>query len=131
MLEAHYKSFIMEEKGDIKKLMSEIKHQLDLEIKYTKLTAVENTSVLLSRIAIICVMGVVGVFALFYILSTLVDILINVIGQAWIANAIIVVFLLLVMLLIYAFRKQWIINPIARFISKLFLNLNDYERKNK
>lgn len=131
MLEAHYKSFIMEEKGDIKKLMSEIKHQLDLEIKYTKLTAVENTSVLLSRIAIICVMGVVGVFALFYILSTLVDILINVIGQAWIANAIIVVFLLLVMLLIYAFRKQWIINPIARFISKLFLNPNDYERKNK
>lgn len=120
---------IMEEKNDIKTLIDEAKKQINLEIRYKKLTAVENISIFLSRIAFICVMSIVGVFAMFYILSTIYDLLQSATGHPWVANIILVAFLLLIMLLIYAFRKPLIIDPITRFVSKMFLNPKDYEHR--
>ena len=112
----------MNESFDIKSLLGALKRQLKLELDYSKLTAVEKTSVLLSRLALIAVLIIIGCFVANYLCSALVVLLTQLTGMAWLANMIVAIILLVAMLVVYAFRKQWIIDPITKFITKLFLN---------
>lgn len=124
---AHNIIIVMNEGFDFKKWFADIKRHLKLEISYGKLTAVEKTSVLLSRSAIVAVLVILGCFALFYLSSSLVDLLAIWTGAEWAAKLIMCVIMLVLMLMVYAFRKQWIVNPITKFVSKLFLKPNDNE----
>lgn len=117
----------MGEDFNIKKIIAEAKQQLSLELNYGKLTAVEKISILLSRIALVGTMAILGSFALFFIVSTFASMLAVWTGSTLVANAIVVALLLCVLFVVYVFRKQWIINPITRFVCKLFLNPNDHE----
>lgn len=118
----------MNENGlNVKKLMVEAKEHLKLEINYGKLTAVEKVSIIMSRIALIAVLTIIGSFAMFYVSSTIVELLVKLTEAAWAAYLIMSVLMLILMGVVFAFRKQWIIDPITRFVSKLFLNPNDNE----
>lgn len=117
----------MSEGFDVKQLIAEAKKVFSLEVSYGKLTAVEKASIILSRIALLAVLAILGCFALFYITSSLLILLVYLTGLVWVSNMIVVLLLIIAMCLVYAFRKQLIIDPITRFITKLFLNPDNNE----
>ena len=109
---------------DYKRLYDEGREYLSLEVKYGKLTAVEKMSVLLSAIAFVVVIGIIGAFALFYLVSTLVHFLSQWVGL-WGANLLVVLALLVLMVVVVAFKQKLIVDPITRFVTRLFLNANE------
>jgi hypothetical protein len=110
---------------DYKKLFAEARRFFSLEWDYTKLTAVEKLAVLLSAIAFIAVVIIIGAFALHYLFAALISLLTSALGCAWGANLIAVAVLLVMLLVVFAFKKQLIVDPVARFVSKLFLKPED------
>lgn len=111
--------------NDYKKLLAEAKNYLDLELKYQKLTITEKIAVLLSAIALVAVMIILGSFAFFFLSSSIVAWLTELTGSAWSASLIYAAVLIVIMLFVIALKKPLIYNPITRFISKLLLNPND------
>ena len=111
---------------DYKRLVEEGREYLSLEMKYEKLTAVEKLSVLLSAIAFVAVLVIVGGFALFFLVSTLIHFLSQWIGL-WGANLLVVFVLLLIIGVVIAFKRQLIVDPITKFVTKLFLNAKEDE----
>lgn len=112
---------------DYKKLFNEARKYFSLEWDYTKLTAVEKLAVLLSSIAFIAVIIIIAAFALHYLFSALISVMASAMGCTWGAQLIAVGILLVLMLVVFAFKKQLIVDPVARFISKLFLKPEDNE----
>ena len=112
---------------DYKKLFTEARKFFSLEWDYTKLTAVEKTAVLLSAIAFVAVVIIIATFILHYLFSALVSVLATALGCAWGAHLIAAGILLVLLLVVFAFKKQLIVNPVARFVSKLFLKPEDNE----
>ena len=112
---------------DYKKLFNEARKYFSLEWDYTKLTAVEKLAVLLSSVAFIAVVIIIAAFALHYLFSALISVLATAMGCTWGAQLIAVGILLVLLLVVFAFKKQLIVDPVARFISKLFLKPEDNE----
>jgi len=112
---------------DYKKLFNEARKYFSLEWDYTKLTAVEKLAVLLSAPAFVAVVIIIATFALHYLFSALISVLATAMGCAWGANLIAVGILLVLLMVVFAFKKQLIVDPIARFVSKLFLKPDDNE----
>lgn len=112
---------------DYRKLLTEARRYFSLEWDYTKLTAVEKLAVLLSAIAFVAVVIIIGTFVLHYLFSALISVLTSALGCAWGAHLIAAAILLLLLLVVVAFKKQIIVDPIARFVSKLFLKPEDNE----
>ena len=112
---------------DYRQLYEEGKRYLKLELNYSKLTAVEKIAVLLSTIAFVAVVTILGAFVLFYLASTLVMTIASVTGNEWSGNLIVAALLLIAIGVVMAMRKKWIIDPITRFVTKLFLNPEDNE----
>ena len=119
----------MNQDVDYKKLIDEGRRFLSLEWEYSKLTAVEKIAILLSAIASVTVVGILCVFAIIYLLSSFVEALITWTGSTWIAHLIVVCLLGLLILLVLAFKNTLIVNPITRFVTKLFLTPPDNDRK--
>lgn len=98
----------------------EIKETLHLNLDYAKLTATEKITVLLSSIAILLICFAVGSIVIFLISLGLMLLLAKstgLFGACMIMAGIYAVLLIAAILL----RKQLIIDPIARFLSHLFL----------
>ena len=112
---------------DYKKLFNEARKYFSLEWDYTKLTAVEKLAVLLSSIAFIAVIIIIAAFALHYLFSALISVMASAMGCTWGAQLIAVGILLVLMLVVFAFKRQIIVDPVARFVSKLFLKPEDNE----
>ncbi|MBQ0114998.1 MAG: phage holin family protein [Bacteroidales bacterium] len=110
---------------DYKKLLLEAKEHFKLEMDYTKLTAVEKTSILLSRIALVGALAIVGGIVMFFISTALATVLAKATGSEFAANMIIAAILIVIAILIGFLRKPLIMDPITRFVTKLFLNPND------
>lgn len=112
---------------DYKRLIQEGKRYLKYELSYNKLTAVEKMAILLSSIALIAVIGVVGAFILSYLGKTLVMAIADATGAEWIGNLVVAALFFVVLLVVVALRKMLIIDPITRFVTKLFLTPDDNE----
>lgn len=112
---------------DYKELWQEIKKFFTLELNYTKLTAVEKLSVILSAVAFIGVLMILGACLLFYASTALVFLISDLIGSTWGAYLIVAGVLILLMFIVAAFKKKLIINPVTKFLTKLFLNPKDNE----
>jgi len=117
----------MNEEIDYKRLITEARNTFSHEWQYGKLSGVEKLTILLSAVAFIVVLGVVGLFALHHLLAALITVLADALQCQWGAHLIVVGLLLLLVLVVVAFKKQLIVNPIARFLSKLFLKPEDNE----
>ena len=112
---------------DYKKLFSEARKYFSLEWDYTKLTAVEKLAVLLSATAFIAVVIIIATYALHCLFSALISVLATSLGCAWGAYLIAAAILMVLLLVVFAFKRQLIVDPIARFVSKLFLKPEDNE----
>ncbi|MBR6284474.1 MAG: phage holin family protein [Muribaculaceae bacterium] len=112
---------------DYRQLYEEGKRFLKLELNYSKLTAVEKLAVLLSTMAFVAVVAILGAFVLFYLASTLVMTIAAWTGNEWSGNLIVAALLMIAIAAVVAMRKTLIVNPITRFLTKLLLTPNDNE----
>ena len=103
-------------------LWAELKKYLTLQIDYAKLTTVEKLVVLLSAIAMVAVMLILGACVLFYLSLAVVFMLSDAIGSTWGAYLIVSGIFLVLMLVVYALRQKLILDPVSRFLTRLFLH---------
>ena len=112
---------------DYKKVIPEVKNYVKLQVEYAKLTASEKLSLILSKIAILAVLLLVGTCCLFYLASLLTIVLTNATGSPTAAYIIVFALLLLLVGVIIVFREPLIINPVTRYITRLFLKPDEDE----
>lgn len=106
---------------NIQQLFIEFKKYLALQKRYTRLEIAEKLTILFSTLLLILIAGGIGIVALFYISFMLAYALEPLVGGLTISFAIISGFHLVLLLLVVAFRKRLIINPMAKFIAGLFI----------
>lgn len=97
------------------------KKYLTFQIEYAKLTAAEKITMIFGAVALafilIMLVTVIGLFATLAVAHLIAD----TVGIAW-AFAIMAGFYLLVAILLIVFRKPLLLNPIARFMSRIILS---------
>lgn len=110
-----------ENENSFARLWGTVKKYLTFQIEYAKLTAAEKLTMIFGAVALgfifIMLATVIGLFASLAIAYLLAD----AVGMEW-AFAIMAAFYLLVAVFLYVFRKQIILDPIARFLSKVILS---------
>ena len=110
-----------ENENSFARLWGTVKKYLTFQIEYAKLTAAEKLTMIFGAVALgfifIMLATVIGLFASLSIAHMLAD----AVGIVW-AFAIMSAFYLLLAVMLYIFRKQIILDPIARFLSKVILS---------
>ena len=104
-----------------KQLFDSIKEHAKLELEYSKLTLAEKLSILLSRAIVVAIFIIFGAGAVLLLLWAFAKWMMEVTGSLWIGVLIAVAVIALLVLLVYGYRKQLIINPVTRFVTKLLL----------
>ena len=107
---------------NIQQLFAEFKKFLVLQKEYTKLELTEKLTILLSTLIMILVLTILGMVALFYLLLAWAYILEPLVGGLMESFAIIAGINIILIAIIYFFRRQLIISPMVNFLANLFLN---------
>ena len=107
---------------NIQQLFAEFKKFLVLQKEYTKLELTEKLTILLSTLIMILVLTILGMVAPFYLLFALAYILEPLVGGLMVSFGIIAGINVLLIAIIYFFRRQLIISPMVNFLANLFLN---------
>ena len=105
-----------------KHLIDSIKQSVKVELEYSKLTLAEKLSILLSRGIIVLVLIIFAACALFLLEWGLTHWLVQLTGSLWIGVLVSLAVLLLILIVLFGYRKQLVINPVTRFVTKLLLN---------
>lgn len=104
----------------VQSLFDSLKRLVTLQLDYARLTAAEKMTVLLSTIAFFAVVGVLGTLVLIFVSIGVGHLLASTVareaGYLYVAAFYLVLFVML-----FVFRKKLIVDPIARFITKLFV----------
>ena len=107
---------------NFQQLFFEFKKYLELQKEYTKLELTEKLTILFSTLIKILVLIILGMVALFYLLFALAYILEPLVGGLMVSFGIIAGINVLLIAIIYFFRRQLIISPMVNFLANLFLN---------
>ena len=107
--------------NNLEGLVKEIKRYIELQGQYLKLDVVEKLTILLSTLILILILIILCRMAMLYFSFMLVYSLVPITGSLISAYAVIGAVILLLGLLIYRMRKQWIFKPIVNFLARLFL----------
>lgn len=110
-----------DEESAYKRIYSEAKRLVGLEIENARLLATEKLTLLLGRIALVAVCFVVSATALIFLSMAVADFLLQGLPARW-TYLIIAAFYIVIIVIAAAFRRQLIIDPIARFISRVLLD---------
>lgn len=102
-------------------LITEIKTYLELNVENVKLTAAEKTVRLLSALALVGLIALFALLALLFLSIAIADFIAESLGSGW-AFSIITGFYVLLIVIVAVFRRGLIVNPVSRFITKLFLS---------
>ena len=105
-------------------LFTETKKYVELQKKLFKLESIEKSGILLSTLIVLMVSVVLCAGFAFYLMFAIAYMLQPVMGLMW-AFLLISGFYLLLIVILFIFKKQLIVNPAVRFLSRLFLNEND------
>lgn len=89
-------------------------------LEYAKLTAAEKLTMLITGLAVAAGAFVLGIIFLFFLTIAIAHWIAPSIGLGW-AYALMGVFYLALVVLLIVLCKPLIMNPVARFISRLFL----------
>ena len=108
-----------------KQIIDSLKQSAKVELEYSKLTLSEKLSILLSRGIIVLVLIIFAACALFLIEWGFTRWMVQLTGSMWLGVLISLALLLLLLLVLYGYRKQLVINPVTRFITKLLLKPED------
>lgn len=105
-----------------KQIIDSLKQSAKVELEYSKLTLSEKLSILLSRGIIVLVMIIFAACALFLLEWGLTHWLIQLTGSLWIGVLVSLAVLMVIFIVLFGYRKQLVINPVTRFVTKLLLN---------
>lgn len=105
-----------------KHLIDSIKQSAKVELEYSKLTLAEKLSILLSRGIIVLVLIIFAACALFLLEWGLTHWLVQLTDSLWVGVLVSLAVLLLILIVLFGYRKQLVINPVTRFVTKLLLN---------
>lgn len=115
----------------IQQLLLELKNYYKLQKKFVYLDTAEKLTVLLSAIAISIVMVVLVALVLMYATFALAFFIGNQLDSLPMGFVLVAAGLLLILFLFYWNRKRLIVQPLARFIARLFFEKqNDGENGN-
>lgn len=104
---------------DYKQLWGQVQRYVKLQIDYSLLTLTEKLTLLLSRCVLVLVALLVGTIILFHLSGALVAALVTATGVEWLAYLIVAAILAVCLIVVWANKKRWIVNPVARWLSKL------------
>lgn len=107
---------------NFQQLYDDVKKYIELQTEYVKVEFVEKLTILLSTLLIITLVIILAIASLFYLFFAVAYALLPIVGSLTISFLIISVVYVLLVALIFILRKKLIINPLVRFLSKLFLN---------
>ena len=107
---------------NLESLFKEVRKYIELQGQYVKLDLVEKLTILLSTLILILIIIILSMMALFYFSFMLVYALAPLVGSLIGGYAIIGGVVLLLAMLIYRMRKQWIFQPMVHFLARLFLD---------
>lgn len=111
----------MQDQNQVQSLWERIKRLVTLKFEYTRLTVAEKATVLLSSVALAVIMFFAGAAVLFFLSVALSHLLAESVGMVW-SSVIVAGIYLIALLIVVAFRKQLIVNPISKFITRLILH---------
>lgn len=109
----------------IGKLLLEFKKYLELQKEFVKLDATEKMTVILSAILIVTVLLLLGSIVLLFLTFALAYYLGDVLGSLSLGFGLISAFILLLTVIFYFNRNRMVIQPMARFMTKLILTKED------
>lgn len=109
-----------ENTSQLNSIWTEIKETVKLNIDYAKLTAAEKVTVLLSTMAFVVLAFVIVSIVVFFVSLGIVVLIASSTGM-FIAAMIMAAIYVILLVLAFILRKQFIINPIARFVSHLII----------
>lgn len=109
----------------IGKLLLEFKKYLELQKEFVKLDATEKMTVILSAILIVTVLLLLGSIVLLFLTFALAYYLEDVLGSLSLGFGLISAFILLLTVIFYLNRNRMVIQPMARFMTKLILTKED------
>lgn len=109
----------------IGKLLLEFKKYLELQKEFVKLDATERMTVILSAILIVTVLLLLGSIVLLFLTFALAYYLGDVLGSLSLGFGLISAFILLLTVIFYLNRNRMVIQPMARFMTKLILTKED------
>ena len=113
----------------IGKLLLEFKKYLELQKEFVKLDATEKMTVILSAILIVTVLLLLGSIVLLFLTFALAYYLGDVLGSLSLGFGLISAFILLLTVIFYLNRNRMVIQPMARFMTKLILTKEDGSKK--
>ena len=106
----------------LQQLFADIKDYIELKLKVARLDLVSKVSVLLSLLVLGLVLSVLlAIIVLFLSATVAMALAPHVGGMAW-ACALIALAYLLIGILLITKRKAWILKPLLRLLTALFLN---------
>ena len=109
----------------IGKLLLEFNKYLELQKEFVKLDATEKMTVILSAILIVTVLLLLGSIVLLFLTFALAYYLGDVLGSLSLGFGLISAFILLLTVIFYLNRNRMVIQPMARFMTKLILTKED------
>lgn len=109
----------------IGKLLLEFKKYLELQKEFVKLDATEKMTIILSAILIVTVLLLLGSIVLLFLTFALAYYLGDVLGSLSLGFGLISAFILLLTVIFYLNRNRMVIQPMARFMTKLILTKED------
>lgn len=119
----------MAQSSSVDALIETIKRYLHLRIEQVKFLGTEKLSIILAASVFLMVSILLAVIAVCYFSVALLQLLQSCVGLVW-ASVIMGLVMLLLMGLIYLMRKRWILDPIARFLSRVLLDDKDDDTEN-
>lgn len=108
-------------KSNVAQMIENIKRLITLQLDYARLTATEKLTIILSTMAIYALVVIFGTLTLVFLTLGVGHLLATTIAPHF-AYLIVAAFYVVVLIALLLLRKKLFINPIARFLSKLFVN---------
>jgi uncharacterized membrane protein len=106
---------------NLQQLFAETKKYVELQTEYAKLELTEKLTILLSTLILVLILIILGMVTLFYFSFTIAYVLAPYIGGLMSSFALITLFLLVLMALVYHYRQRLIVAPMVKFLANLFL----------
>lgn len=114
---------------NFRKLLQEIKHYISLQKEYALMDTADKLTVILSTVAIAAVCFVLCAMILFFLTFALAYWIGDLTGSLSLGFICVSVFLALILLIAFANRNAWIIQPLARMMVRLFVNKEGNENE--
>lgn len=107
--------------GELKEVFTQSKEWVRLQVEYTKLTASEKITIVVSMICLSVICLCLGLVVLILLMCALIETFKLFLTPA-LAYLAVSGIILLLMLLIYLLRKPLLMNPLAKIVTKLICN---------